>query len=230
MQAPQVRFGDWFQRGFDLYRDNFGVLVGASLVALLLSLVTLGILSGPMYAGLILIALRLVDRDEPKPEFGDLFKGFELFLQSFLFWLVWSAVMLVISFLAVQIPCVGFVLSVVISVVLGALLLFGMFLIADRKMDFWSASMKSIETVGTGFFPFLAFAVATWLVGAIGSVLCVLGAALTMPIAVCAIAVAYRDVFGAPAQAPPTETVPPEDPGLPEAEPTPPQNETQPEV
>ena len=78
-------FGDWIKEGFDLYKDNLGLLILASLIAFLLSVVSLGILSGPMSAGLISILLRLRDGDPTPPAVGDVFQGFQFFLPSFLF-------------------------------------------------------------------------------------------------------------------------------------------------
>ena len=47
MNDTQVDLGNWIKDGFDLYKDNFGVLVLASLIAIILSGATLGILAGP---------------------------------------------------------------------------------------------------------------------------------------------------------------------------------------
>ena len=37
MGKAEVKFGDWFETGFSLYKENFGVPVPASLTALLIS-------------------------------------------------------------------------------------------------------------------------------------------------------------------------------------------------
>ena len=85
MNDIQVDLGDWIKDGFDLYKNNFGILVLASLIAIILSGATFGILAGPMCAGMILITLKLHDNADEKAELGDLFRGFTFFLQSFLF-------------------------------------------------------------------------------------------------------------------------------------------------
>jgi len=92
-----VKFGEWIQQGWELYKANIGIWIVASLLVIVISVATLGILSGPMMAGLAWMALVLVDRKEPKPQMGDVFKGFDYFLQSFLFYLVWGIIMLAIS-------------------------------------------------------------------------------------------------------------------------------------
>ena len=57
---PIVKFGEWIEAGFSLYKENFVVLVLANLIAAILSAVTLGILAGPMFAGLIIIILAII--------------------------------------------------------------------------------------------------------------------------------------------------------------------------
>jgi mannitol-specific phosphotransferase system IIBC component len=42
MEKVEVKFGEWIENGFNLYKNNFGILVLASLVAVVLSAVTVG--------------------------------------------------------------------------------------------------------------------------------------------------------------------------------------------
>ena len=79
MNNVQVDLGDWIKRGFEMYKENFSILLLASLIALALTLVTVGVLAGPMYAGIVLITIRIYDKIEPKPVTGDVFKGFNFF-------------------------------------------------------------------------------------------------------------------------------------------------------
>ena len=196
-----VKFGEWIQQGWELYKANIGVWIVASLLAIVISVATLGILSGPMMAGLAWIALALVDRKEPKPQMGDVFKGFDYFLQAFLFCLVWGAIMLVASFLLSMIVCVGSILAVILSIALETALMFSLFLIVDKKMEFWPASMLSLNVVKPNFFPFLGLLVVAMLIGHVGMIACGIGVIVTMPLTVCILAVAYRNVFGVQAAA-----------------------------
>jgi len=182
MDKAEVKFGEWFEKGFNLYKENLGILVLASLIALVISAVTIGILAGPMLAGIILITLRLFDKTEPKPEVGNVFKGFDYFLNSLLFVVVWGAAVLVVSLILALIPCVGQLASLCVVYVVQAFLMFGLFLIVDKHMEFWPASMESFNIVKTNFWPFLGLSV-------------VASMALTAPIQVCILTVAYRDVF-----------------------------------
>jgi len=191
-----VKFGEWIQKGFELFKANAIVLIVATLLAVIIGGATGGILSGPMFAGVCLIALALVDKKEPKPDIGAVFKGFDYFLNSFLFFLVWGILAFVVVGLLNLIFCVGQLLGVVVIIVLKTLLMFALFLIVDRKMEFWPASMESINRVKGNFFPFLGFAVIAGLIGMIGFVVCGIGVIFTLPITICCLAVAYRDVFG----------------------------------
>lgn len=197
-EKATVKFGEWIEAGFNLYKENFVVLVVANLIAVMLSAVSLGILAGPMMAGIIMIALRLLDKKEPKAEIGDVFNGFQCFLDSFLFVVILAAVSIAASLLLNLIPCAGPILSFAFSICLSTLILFGLFLIADRRMSFWPAALASINLVKTNFFPFAGLMIVVNILGYIGAVACGIGVIITMPLATCITAVAYRELFGKP--------------------------------
>ncbi len=211
MEKIEVKFGEWIENGFNLYKENFGILVLASLIAGILSVVTLGILAGPMMAGFLLITLRLFDKQEPKPEVGDVFKGFEYFLNSFLFILVWAVVLIVVSFLLGLVPCVGPFASVFVVYVIQSFLMFGLFLIVDEQMEFWPASMESFERVKTNFWPFLGLFAVSSIIASIGAIACGIGVFLTVPIQACILTVAYRDIFSGVSTPAVTEETPPQE-------------------
>jgi uncharacterized membrane protein len=196
MEKVQVKFGDWIENGFNLYKANFGVLVVASLIAVLLGSITFGILAGPMMAGLCVITLQLIDKKKPEPTPGSVFQGFEYFLNALLFVVVWGVIILFAAFLLGLVPCLGQLAAICLVYAAQAFLMFGMFLIVEKKMDFWPASMESINTVKSNFWPFLGFAVVTAIIGSIGGIACGIGVIFTIPIQVCSLAVAYREVFG----------------------------------
>ena len=202
MEKVEVKFGEWIEAGFNLYKDNFMTLVLASLIAWVLSVATFGILAGPMFAGLLLITLALFDKKEPKPEFKDVFDGFNYFLNSFLFIIVWGVAILVVSFLFALVPCIGQIAAILLVYAAQAFLMFGLFLIVDRQMAFWPASMESFDKVKTNFWPFLGLSVVSSIIGWIGSIACGIGVAVTGPIYACILTVAYREVFGSVVRSP----------------------------
>jgi uncharacterized membrane protein len=195
MDKVDVKFGEWIEKGFNLYKENFGVLVLASLIAVIVSAITVGVLAGPMAAGVLLVVFQLHDRKEPKPEVGTLLKGFDFFLNSFLFFIVWGVAIFVVSLILGLVPCIGQVASLFVVFVAHALLMFGMFLIVDRNMEFWPASVESFNMVKRNFWPFLGFSVVSNLIGSIGAIACGIGVVFTLPIQVCILTVAYREIF-----------------------------------
>jgi uncharacterized membrane protein len=195
MEAGRVRFVEWIQRGFDLYKDNLVTLIAATAVAAVLSIATLGILAGPMAAGLIFLTLGLLDKREPKPQMSDVFKGFDWFLQSLLYVVVWAVILNVVGLIVLAAPFVGPLLHALVQIVGWTLVAFALFLIVDKKMDFWAASMASVRLVATCFFPVLALVIVTGLLASIGLLACGVGVFVTAPLKVCILAVAYRELF-----------------------------------
>lgn len=207
MNDMDSKFSTWFEQGFDLYKRHFAVLVLASLIGGALSLVSLGILSGAMIAGLILIVNRLLNGGEPKPEAGDVLKGFEYFLPMLLFSLVWGIALFLILTILRLIPCIGPLLSFPVSFGAQVFLAFAPFLIVERKMDFWSASKASVETVRAHFLPLLGIILVASILGGLGSLFCGIGLVVTFPLTLCILSVVYRDVFQPRQQAPRPEMI-----------------------
>lgn len=196
MAQTEVKLNEWISEGFNLYKENMGVLILASLIAILIMSVSVGLLAGPMIAGLVFITLKLYDREEPKPGAGDVFKGFSFFVNAFLFALVWGILFFVGSLILNLVPFLGQIASLAFTFGLQALLMFAMFLIVDQNTPFWEASMTSIEKVKSNLWPFIGFGALAALIGGLGAIACGIGVFLTMPIQTCILAVAYREVFG----------------------------------
>ena len=196
MQKANVNIVRWIEAGFNLYKNNFTTLVLAALIALVLSTVTIGILTGPMIAGLIIITLQLLRKAAPKPEAGVVFRGFRYFLNTFLFVLIWGIAILVGSLLVGWFPIIGQLLSLFFVYAAQAFLMFGLYLIVDKEMGFWPASQKSIHTVKANFWPFFGLAAIASIIGSIGALAFGIGIVLTIPIQICILAVAYQEIFG----------------------------------
>jgi archaellum biogenesis protein FlaJ (TadC family) len=196
MQKVQVQFSRWIEEGFNLYKDNFKTLVLATIFVVVISTVTAFILAGPMLAGLALVTLELRDKKEPRPEAGKVFKGFDYFGQAFLFVAVWGIAIFVASVILGVLPVVGQLASFFVAYAAQALLMFGIFLIVDRKMEFWPASQESINTVKNNFWPFFGLSTVAWFIGSIGAIAFGIGVVFTIPIQGCILTVVYRRVYG----------------------------------
>ncbi len=193
----EVKFGEWMAKGWELYKSAALPLILGVLVAMLLSAVSMGILSAPMWAGMIIMALHLVDgKNKDEVEVGMIFQGFKHFLPTFLFSLVWGLIMMV-SYVLIVIPCLGYLVIMAAFIGLGCLLMFGFYLIVDRKMAFWPASMASMAMVKENFWPLLGYNLVAGLIGGSGAMVCGIGQIATWPLALCMLAVAYRECFPA---------------------------------
>lgn len=193
MNKVEVKFGEWIEQGLNLYKANFGMLALASLISTLVSGVTIGICSGPMAAGLTMICLALRDGAQPKPAAGDVTKGFQLFVPSFLVVLLVGVIAFVFCLVA-MLTCVGSLLYPLIAAVLGAATFFTFFLVVDQKLGAIDALKANIAILKTNFWMFVAFSLVAGLIGGLGTILCGVGVILTLPATTCIAAVAYRDV------------------------------------
>ena len=212
MQKVDVKIGEWIEQGFNLYKNNFGTLVLASVIVLVLTKITIFILTGPMIAGLVIVTLQLMRKQDPKPNAGSVFRGFDYFLSSFLFIAIWVIAIFVGSLMLGLFPLIGPLLSLFYMFAAQAFLMFGLYLIVDKEMNFWPASQESIQTVKTNFWPFFGLSAIASIIGSIGIIAFGVGIVLTVPIQVCILAVAYEEIFVVtePSSAP--ESASPEEP------------------
>jgi hypothetical protein len=196
LQKVQVNFSQWIEEGFYLYKENFKTLVLATIFVVVISTVTALILTGPMLAGLALVTLGLRDKKEPKPEAGMVFKGFDFFVPAFLYIAVWGIGILTASMILGIIPLIGQLASLIVAYGSQAFLMFGLFLIVDKKMAFWPASQESINTVKANFWPLFGLSIVAGFIGSIGAIAFGIGVVFTIPLQGCILTVAYRKVYG----------------------------------
>jgi hypothetical protein len=195
MQKVQVKFSQWIEEGFNLYKENFKTLVLAAIFVVVISTVTAFILAGPMLAGLALVTLGLRDKKVPKPEAGSVLKGFDYFVPAFLFIAVWGIGIMIASVVVGVIPFIGQLASLFVAYGAQAFLMFGLFLIVDKKMEFWPASQESINTVKANFWPLFGVSIVAGFIGSIGAIALGIGVVFTIPIQGCILTVAYREVY-----------------------------------
>lgn len=189
---PHISLGDWLSGGWQVYKENWAVMSFGSLLGGLLSVVTAGILAGPVLMGLFRMAFKTM-RGE-RPEIGDLFNWKGRFLQAFLAFLIFAAVSLGLFkagglFLALSLIVVNPLATIGLAFVMG--------LILERNMDIAPAINEVAHTI------FTRDAIMWWVVGLVfyilsgaGAIGCFIGSFVTLPWMISAAAVAYRDVFG----------------------------------
>lgn len=196
MEQVKVNLGEWFEKGFSLYRENMLKLIPATFTALILSVASVGILAGPMLAGVLIVTLALLRRQHPKPETLDVFKGLRFFVNAFVFVLVWGMLICAGSMTLLMIPGIGQLVVLFFIYSAQAFLMFGPFLIVDRDMDFLNATITSFNTVKGNFWPFLSVSAVAGVIGSIGCIAFGIGIIVTVPLQVCILSVAYESVFG----------------------------------
>jgi hypothetical protein len=179
----QLDIGSCFSRSWDLVRQHFWLIVGASFVVGLIE-GAVPILVGPCMGGLYFLFLKLIRSG--RGEFSDAFAGFsQSFLQLFLAGLVSS---LLIS--------LGLVLCILPGIYLGVAWLFALPLVIDKKMDFWPAMELSRKVITSHWWVFLGLMLVGFLVGLLGLLVCCVGIYVAQPVVFGAIAFAYEDVIG----------------------------------
>jgi len=192
----RVDIGDCFSRSWNLVRDNFWLLAGATAVALVIGTAlgfvpALGVPAAVFLAlvfqgGLQWLFLKRV-RGEPA-DMGDVFAGFSL-----------AFVPLLLAGIVVHVLVgIGLALCIVPGIYLiVAWLMFVPLLIVDKGLEFWPAMELSRKVVTKHWWQCFGLLLLAGLVGLLGLLGCVVGILFTMPIAVGATVYAYLDIFGA---------------------------------
>jgi zinc ribbon protein len=191
---PRISLADWLSGGWRVYKENWLLMSLATLFAGFLSLITVGILAGPLLMGLYRMAFKTM-RGE-RPEMGDLFNFEGRFLQAFLAFLIFALVRGGLSAIAAN-DVLAALLTLIATPILSTLLGFTMPMILERRVDVANAINEASRLI------FSRDALMWWVVGLVfatiavgGSVACGVGILVTIPWIISSAAIAYRDVFG----------------------------------
>ena len=192
-----IDIGSVLNRAFELYKQNLATLLIVTLLGGIISVASVGVLAGPMYAGLIVVALGLLDKKQPAPAIGDLFKGFEYFVPSLIFCILMFVVMFVGQFILAFIPLIGWLLRMALNFAVPTFVMFTMFNIVDRKMEISAAIQASLDVVKGNFWIFLGLYIVASVIAGLGVIACGIGLVVTAPMALAMFTVAYRDLYPA---------------------------------
>jgi hypothetical protein len=188
-----IRPGYYLKAGWELFKQNAAGFIGFSVVALILifalsSKAGLGqvlayIIGPPLWAGFLIVAMKLLLNQ--LTQVNDFTSGFKFVLPLVLYSVVSSVFV-----------SVGLVLLIVPGLYLFVGYIFTSWLIVDRGLDFWQAMELSRKTVHKHFFEMFGFFLLLCLVNFGGLLLLGLGLLVSVPWTLCALTVAYKDVFG----------------------------------
>ena len=208
--SDRVDIGGYFNLAWQLFTDNPALLVGGFAIVfilLLLSAITvIGplILAGPLMAGYYGMIQKL--RDGREAEFGELFAGFQDFANTciagllvILVFVIGAAVELAAGFVLSHIPCLGQLVSIVlslgISLVTVAATMFIIPAVAVSSTPPVDALKDNVGFAQRFVTPALLLAAVHLALSIVGSLLCVIGLLVTIPVASAFIMEAYHDYY-----------------------------------
>ena len=137
----------------------------------------------PLYAGFIVVIFMLFKGREV--QFGDFFKGFNYFLPLVLAGIV-SGILVGIGFALLLLP----------GIYLAVSYMFVSMLIVDYRMEFWQAMEMSRQIVTKNWFSLFVFFLLLFVVNLLGVLALGIGLLVTIPLSICSVCVAYRDIVG----------------------------------
>lgn len=141
------------------------------------------LLVGPLMGGFYL-ALRKLHQDKPV-QFGDYLAGFNDPVQLILVGLVGNLLI-----------AIGLLLLLLPGIYLAVAYLFSVLLVADRKMEFWSALEGSRKFITRQWFSYFVLTLLIVIANMVGAMLFGVGLLLSIPFSVAVVTVAYDRMIG----------------------------------
>lgn len=183
----ETKIGEWLKEGFEAVKSD---IIGYALPALAIGLICItvigALLVGPLLCGFYHIVFQRMQGKRPST--GDLFKGFDVFLDAF----IASVVLFLAIFIVSLIPVLGFLLSLLV----GAAFIFVFPLIWEKRFSAAKAIQESFHLFKENWLHLTLFYIVGSIVGGIGVLLFGIGIILTFPVYFYATACLYRDWVG----------------------------------
>ena len=173
---PRLDVGLTFKGGWNAFTADIVALIVGALIACILSVVTIGILAGPLSAGLYSMVVGRI-RDGRPARIGDVFSCMDRF------WgFLWAAIVLVVLIGLASLTIIG-------GVLLATVWLYVFPFMVDRKMGLTDAMSASYhQVVDNGFWEHLVLLVIVFAIGAVANGWVGI---LTTPFTIALIAAAY---------------------------------------
>ena len=200
--------GKVISRSFDVLFKNVVVLAVAMFLAELIGGVTIGILMGPMLAGMVIISLKLL-RGETA-EIGDVFKGMDKFGPAFLVLLltylavgaIWLATIIfaLIPFLGILVTVLLWICLGIAFPLIGAFVAFALCTIVDKNLDLGGAFKFAIDRIKVNPLEIWVLALVLGILSSIGSIACGIGVFVTAPIFILGMTIMYLEGTSATTQ------------------------------
>ena len=181
------------QQIFNIYLQNFILLVLASSITGLISFVSLGILAGPMIGGFMVLGIKLI-RGE-KGELTEIFAHFDQFLPTTVVtFLLWGASL--VFYIIGNIPLIGWISKLLVSPVLFLLYFLTVGFIVEQKRQPLPALKHSIAFFVREWKQLWLYSLVMLLVSGIGSIILGVGVLLTIPLGLIGMTLIYQQLAG----------------------------------
>ena len=215
MALQKIDFGAELRKGWQLFQANMGVLITMGAIVAVVMALTGFILLAPLAAGMLLIARRLLKNDPVKPQAGDVFKGFEFFVQTLLVcilaFLMGVVVLLIANYLDQHVMSsimVGLMLIICCLAILAvvSMAMWAFLFVVYQRLPAIDAIKKVLEYTKNGEFTMpILFALVVTLISCLGVIVCGVGSFVTLPIGYCMMACCYETLFGDEPPSPPPQ-------------------------
>ncbi|WP_135604959.1 YciC family protein [Methanococcoides sp. NM1] len=170
-----------FKRSWDVFKENIAAYVVATLIAFIGSIFIVTI--APLFYGLAYMAVKGMGGE--KVEINDLFEGFNNFVKSWVFFILFAIIV-----------GIGFMFLVLPGIVLSILMIYALPLLVIRGYGVMDSIKESIEISKNNFVDTLVLAIILWVISAIGGMTYV-GSLLTTPFYFLALVAALEAQMGA---------------------------------
>lgn len=200
-QDYTVKIGNYFGRGWAIFKEYAWAFVVFTLVSVAIAVLTsllpfpLGrnedgqgglvnaIISPILAAGYYIVGFQIA-RNRPK-SFGDFFRGFNKFLQLLLVNIVGSILI-----------AIGLILLIIPGLYLAIAYIFSVSFVVEKNLGFWQALETSRKVITKKWFSFFLLALALLALNIGGAILLGVGLLVTIPLSTCIIVAAYEDIIG----------------------------------
>lgn len=195
-----IKIGDWLSEGWALIKDDILTFAVATLLAGVIGSITLFICMPAMTVGLFMMMFKKL-RGETVA-IGDVFQGFSKFGPAFVAFIVVGIAGGLVAFILQFIPILGQIASLVLVLVIGGAMFYLAQIIAATDMGGIEAIKASWEKTKPDVVMYSVTYLVYSIVISVGAIACGIGQLVTSPLAMAAMAIAYRDNFSLPGAAP----------------------------
>ena len=221
-----LNIGAAMSDGWALFKEHMGLMIGAGAIffGILMAAGLLGaiipaaqlLVQGPLMGGMILLTLKL--SREGHAEIGDLFLGFKNYGWLLLTTVVQGAVIFAAMLPGIILIVIGAVtlaaenegmgvglliaggaISFVMAMVVGVLINYAVFLVADQRGTFREAFLSAYQGTKKNFWRILGLLILFSLVTVVGILPCGLGLLFTIPWTFAVMTKVYEQIFPLPA-------------------------------